>query len=1099
MFNGTRNRRALRWSGIVLAIALAASVSIRAQQDAASIVGEVTDPSRGVVPKAVVIATNVATGITASTETNDLGRYHVPGLRPGEYTVTVEAPGFSKFVRTGIILQVAQVLQLDASLSTGAVAETVEVTGAAPMLETQTSSRGLVIDERKILDLPLNGRDYNQLALLSPGVLPGTPRLASVNFKGVLNVNGNRTFNNVFLLDGVDNISYSNSFRGENVQLVQPSIEALEEFKIQTNAYSAEYGRSSGAVVNATIKSGTNQIHGSVYEFLRDDALDANNYFSKLLGAPKPKRKRNQFGGAMGGPLVRNRTFWFADYEGLRDEEGIPRTRQVPTAAEKAGLFSTAVFDPFTAGRPEFGRNAAGQWVIPRDRWDPAAARIIGLIPDPNVPGTTTYASTPVTDTRQDQFDVRVDHQIAPNLNFFGRYSFVDTNTFRPGPLPGLAEGSFNDAFGSSLNRSQGLALGLTWIVNATLVGDFRLGFARGNYFTDPPNDGVDAAREYGIPNVPNDPAIVGGFPKMNIEGFDAVGRHTSTPQFQTPRSWNPRATFTLSRNAHLVKFGAEFLHVQTQINDLNATIGRMNFENRFTGRAVGDFLVGLPSQLALTSYTVMDQGQDMQFYFVQDDYRVTSRLTLNLGLRYEFATPPRERNDQLANFDPSTGQMIFATDGGLFERSLIHPDRNNFAPRAGFSYSPADRWVVRGAYGIFYSHTVRQGREGMLGFNPPYLVDNLLQATVSGAAAVASAAPFRLSSGYPTNLLDPNTLAPTVLRRAQDPDQVTPSIHQFNAGVQYQLAPDVALDVAYVGNKGKNLPGFRNLNQRAVIQNANGSQSAGNRSYPAFGDIQWMENRVNSDYNSFQVSLEKRLSKGITALVSYTLGEALTDAPDHISTSGGGAGVDTGTFREPQDSFNLAAERGPAEFDVRHRFVASYVWELPFGHGRRFGTNWSRLTDLVLGGWQVTGIHVLQSGLALTATLGGSSVLNLGGERRARPNLVGDPELPDSERTTQRWFNTDAFAAFSPAPQAFGNAGVGIMRGPGYANFDFTFAKDFPLAAEQRIQFRTEVFNAFNRANFGPPNIQRESSGFGQILTAGNARILQFGVKYYF
>ena len=342
-------------SFLILVVTLCAPMQARAQQDAATIVGEVTDASRGLVPKAVVSVTNTATGITATTETNDRGLYNVTGLRPGEYVVIVEAPGFSRFVRTGLTLQVAQVLQLDASLQTGSVQESVEVTGAAPMLETQTSSRGLVIDERKIRDLPLNGRDYNQLALLSPGVLPGTPRLASVNFKGVLNVNGNRTFNNVFLLDGVDNISYSNSFRGENVQLVQPSIEALQEFKIQTNAYSAEYGRSSGAVVNATIKSGTNQMHGSIFEFLRDDALDSNNYFSKLLGAPKPKRKRNQFGGAVGGPIVRNRTFWFADYEGLRDQEGIPRTRQVPTAAEKAGLFSTAVNDPFA--RPD-GRSS---------------------------------------------------------------------------------------------------------------------------------------------------------------------------------------------------------------------------------------------------------------------------------------------------------------------------------------------------------------------------------------------------------------------------------------------------------------------------------------------------------------------------------------------------------------------------------------------------------------------------------------------------------------------------------------------------------------------------------------------------------------------
>ena len=1092
----------LRRQPLILLIASALFASVLpalAQQDTATITGTVTDASGAVVPGAAITVTNVQTNISVRTQSDSAGAYVVPSLRPGEYSVTTERSGFPKVVRTGITLQIAQVARIDVTLQAGGLTETVEVVGAASLLDTQTSSRGLVIDQKKIVDLPLNGRDYNQLALLSPGVLPGTPRLASVNFKGVLNVNGNRTFNNVFLLDGVDNISYSNSFRGENVQLVQPSIEALQEFKIQTNAYSAEFGRSSGAVVNATIKSGTNTIRGSVYEFLRDDALDANNFFSNALGAPKPKRERNQFGVAIGGPLVRNRTFWFADYEGLRDAEGVPRVRQVPTAAEKAGIFSSVVVDPFAAGRPAFPQNAQGQWVIPRERWDPVGAAIVAQIPDPNVAGSTIYASTPVTDTRQDQFDVRIDHQFAPRVTFFGRYSFVDTLTFRPAPLPGLAEGSFNDAFGANDNRSQGLALGLTWTASSNLVGDFRFGYARGDYYTNPPNFGIDGAAEIGLRNVPNDPSIVGGIPKVNIQGFDAVGRHTSTPQFQTPRSWNPRATFNWNRGAHFIKFGAEFLHVETRINDLNATVGRMNFENRFTNRAVGDLLLGLPSQLALTSYTVMDQGQDMQFYFVQDDYRISTNFTANVGLRYEYATPPVESDNRFANFDPETGTMMFAKDGSLFERALIQPDRNNFAPRVGFAYTPWSRLVVRGGYGVFFTHTVRQGREGLLGFNPPYLVDNLLQTGVSGAAAVASAAPFRLVNGYPNGLLDPTSLSPTVLRRAQDPNQRTPYIQQYNLGAQYELRPDLVLDVAYVGNKGTKLNGFRNLNQRAVITNPDGSQSAGARPYPAFGDIQWMENRVNSNYNSLQLRLEKRFSQGLSGMVSYTLGEALTDAPDHISTSGGGAGVDTGVFREPQDGNNLRAERGPAEFDVRHRFVASYIYELPFGRGRRFGNGWNRALDLAFGGWQVTGIHVLQSGLALTATLGGATVLNLGGERRARPNLVGNPELPESERTLNRWFNTDAFAAFSPAPQAFGNAGVGIMRGPGLANFDFTLAKNFNLNGHRYVQFRTELFNAFNHPNFGPPNIARESSGFGQILTAAPGRIIQFGLKFYF
>ncbi|MGH9854202.1 MAG: carboxypeptidase regulatory-like domain-containing protein, partial [Blastocatellia bacterium] len=325
----------------LFALLMLCSTAASAQQETATITGEIRDANGAVVPKAAITVTNVETNISLKSETNDQGVYTVPSLKPGPYSITVEKAGFKKTVRSGVTLQVNQVARVDVAMQVGELETVIEIVEAATLLETETSSRGSVIDQKKIVDLPLNGRDYNQLALLSPGVLPGTPRLASVNFKGVLNVNGNRTFNNVFLLDGVDNISYSNSFRGENVQLVQPSIEALQEFKIQTNAYSAEFGRSSGAVVNATIKSGTNAIRGSVYEFLRNDALDANNFFSNALSAPKPVRKRNQYGAAIGGPLIKNRTFWFADYEGLREREGVPRIRLVPTAAEKAGLFST--------------------------------------------------------------------------------------------------------------------------------------------------------------------------------------------------------------------------------------------------------------------------------------------------------------------------------------------------------------------------------------------------------------------------------------------------------------------------------------------------------------------------------------------------------------------------------------------------------------------------------------------------------------------------------------------------------------------------------------------------------------------------------------
>jgi hypothetical protein len=1080
-----------------------------AQQETATITGEVRDANGGAVTKATITLTNIGTNIGVRSETNEQGSYTVPNLRPGDYTLTVEKQGFSRTIRSGLTLQVNQVARVDIAMKIAGVTEAVEISGGAPLLETETSSRGAVIDQKKIVDLPLNGRDYNQLALLSPGVLTPTPRMSSIGFKGAFNVNGNRLFMNVFLLDGVDNISYSNSFRGDNVQIVQPSIEALQEFKIQTNTYSAEFGRSAGAVINATIKSGTNNFRGAIYEFLRNDALDANNFFANSANQDKPARKRNQFGAALGGPIITNKTFFFGDYEGLRDREGVVRFSTLPSADQKKGIFSTLIRDPFKPGlcqatpaNPVAGVNYQEACfpnnTIPAGRFDPVSVEILKALPDPNLPGTgNNFVATPVTRTRQDQFDARIDHNFNSRFNLFGRYSFVDSNLFRPGPLPGLADGSFNDAFGTGASRSQGIAVGLNWTINTQTAADIRFGHSRGDYFVFPPNFGVNAADQVGLKNAPNAPDIVGGLPKFSLQGFSAFGRHTSTPQFQTPRAWDFKGSLSYLFGRHFMKFGGELLFVETGIRDINALIGSLIFNNNlFTGSSVGDLLLGLPQQLTLTSNSVFNQSQRLNFFYAQDDFKVTQKLTLNFGLRYEYATPVVEDDNQFSNFDPITGTVTTAKDGSLFDRALVHPDRNNFAPRFGFAYSPAGRWAIRGAYGVFYNHTDRQGREGLLGFNPPFLIDNTI--SVAGGNQPASAAIFRLQDGYPTGLLTPANPS-TLSRRAVDLNRRTGYVQQWNLGVQRELFKDLLFEIAYVGNNGAKLAGFRNANQRSVVIGANGAASAGPRPFPQFGDIQYLEDRVLSNYNSMQVRVEKRYSKGFTFLGSYTFGKALTLSPDHLPTSGVGAGVDVGIFREPQNPNNLRAERGPAEFDIRHRAVVSYVWELPFGKGRAFLKNASPLGELLFGGWNVTGIHTFQSGLGLTVVQTGGGVLNLGSERRGRPNLIGDPEGP---QTIDRWFNTAAFTPLDPARgSVFGSSGVGIIRGPGLVNFDFTFAKNFNVTETKYFQFRTELFNAFNRTNLGIPDLNiANTTTFGTIrVTATPARIVQFALKFYF
>ncbi len=1094
-----------------------------AQFDSATLTGVVSDAVKAVVPNASIKAINEATNVETRATSNEEGRYQFPNLRPGSYEIVATAPGFKQFVSKGVVLQVNQAARLDIDLAVGDVTEQITVNTEAPVLESESSSRGSVIDHTKMVELPLNGRDYNQLALLSPGVLSPTPRLQSIGFRGAFNVNGNRAFQNGFQLDGVDNTSYSNSFRGLNMQVIQPSVEALQEFKIQTNAYSAEFGRSAGALVNATIRSGTNDLHGTIYEFLRNSELDASNFFANKNSLKKPFRQRNQFGIAAGGPIIRNKTFIFGDYEGLRDAAAIVRTTSVPPPIWLQGLFPTPIYNPYSptdTGQafqiPAVAGCNDGQgrcWKIPANLIDPVGQNVLNVTPAPNAISPSqdnNFVFAPVTSNNTNQFDFRVDHTISSKVNIFGRYSYSKSSIFQPAPRPGLSEGAFNDTFGTADLKSQQVAAGLVWVLSPSVVSETRFGYALGDYFQLPPNFGTPCPFELiGLKNAPTDPSICGGLPTFNFNGQTArrIGRTTSQPQFQTPRSLNVRESVAWNHGSHSFKFGGEILNVETSIRDIGSLIGQFDFNGRFTGgngiwaNAVAELLLGFPNRYQQDSNTVFDVYQHMYFAFIQDDWRVNRKLTVNLGLRYEFATPPRERTFQWANFNSATGQFITAKSGSLEEEALIKPDRNDFAPRVGFAYSPTPRTVIRGGYGIFYNHANRLGREGLLGFNPPFII--LADANISGSGVLRSTdAIFRLQDGIPPGFVDLSRVnLTTVARKAQDPNQRSPYVQQYNFGIQREIVKDVVFDVAYVGNHGVKLPSFRNLNPNTYTFNAQGLPVVGARELAALnlnGDIQILENLGRSNYNSFQAKLEKRFSRGLTVLASYTYGKALTDSVDHLSTSGAGNGVDVGEYKEPQDPHNRRLEYGPAEFDVAQRFVMSGVWQLPFGRSRAIGRNWSRAVDLALGGWEFSPIFTWQGGLPLT--MNQSQIVNIGGERRSRPNRIADGTLPSDQRTVDRWFDTNAFVALTATTpnQIFGNSGVGVVRGPGVVNFDFNLAKDFAITERVKIQFRSEFFNALNHSNFGVPGVTF-GTGFGQIVSAADARIIQFGLKLGF
>src|SRR5271157_4572991 len=1017
---------------VALALAALSPGPLFAQSELATLTGTVTDPSQAILANVVITVTNQDTAVTTRSITNQNGLYVIPELRPGVYEVQATLPNFKKYAQTGVTLQVNQTARLDIALAVGDVTDQVTVRSEAPLLEADTSSRGAVIDGLKIVELPLNGRDYNQLALLSPGVLMATPRLLSVGFTGVFNINGNRATQNAFVLDGVDNVSYATSYRGMNMQIVQPSVEALEEFKVQTNAYSAEFGRSAGALINAVIKSGTNQVHGSAYEFLRNRDLDSTNFFSNKSGAVKPFRLRNQFGATIGGPIVRNKTFIFGDYAGLRDRTGTVMFSSVPQPAWIQGRFTMPItnpFDPNDSGQdfkqpatPDCNDGNGNCWIVPKNLIDPVGQKWVNVAPPPNTgaPGQidNNYVGVPVTSNRTDQFDIRVDHGPFYGFNLFGRYSFVDTNKFQPAPRPGLAEGSYNDTFGSALLRSQGVAVGATRIVSPTQVSETRFGYSRGDYVQLPPNAGDGCPDQLiGLTGITTDPFLCGGLPPMSIPGGNLrrLSRTTSVPQWQYPRSYDFRQSFSWIHGTHSMKFGAEYLRTTVSDLDVGNLLGNFSFSGRFTGEnnqyqgGIADLLFGLPSSYSQDTKTAFDLYQYIASVFAQDDWKLSRKLTLNLGLRYEFAPPPRDDNSLMANFNQATQAYITAKSGSIFNEALVHPDWFNFAPRAGLAYSILPHTVLRGAYGIFYNHSNRQGREAMLGFNPPFELQ--ASASIPGSGPLTPAnAPYRLENGVPAGF---DTIAgvnlATVSRKAQDMNEKNPYVEQFNVTLQQQLQPNLMAELAYAGNLGHRMPAFRDLNPFMYTFNSLGAPVVGARELASVGingDIEYMAYTGISNYNSMQARVEKRFSSGFTALISYTYGKALTDSPDHLSTSGTGNGVDVGEYRQPQ-GYGLnrrETEYGPAEFDVKQRFVASGVWQIPFGQGRAHGANGNRTLDLLLGGWEFSPILTAQGGLALS--VGQGCATSLGSEMVCRPNRLANGALPDSRRTVDNWID---------------------------------------------------------------------------------------------
>ncbi|HLK65651.1 MAG TPA: TonB-dependent receptor [Bryobacteraceae bacterium] len=1098
-----------------------------AQFETAEVLGTVRDPSGGAIPQANVTLVNMDTGISAKTTTDENGNYDFFNVRVGRYSVVVEHSGFNKFTTTNVAVNVNARQRVDVTMTVGAVTESVEVSGVAAALETDSSEHGQVINTQQVVELPLNGRNYSDLALLTTNTHksplasnPSTPR------EGAFNVNGMRSTYNNFLLDGLDNNAYSTSNQGFSSQVANPSPDAVAEFKVITSNFSAEYGRVGGAVVNAVMRSGTNRIRGTLFEFLRNTDLNAIGYVFGVRPATfqKPTLQRNQFGATIGGPIVKNKIFFFGDYEGYRSLQKVLNFDTIPNMNDRAGILPVAVVNPVTGVVYPAGT------AIPMTAF---AKKVLNDLPSVAAgTGRSNDFQQTIMNPRDyaDKYDAKVDAQINDRMTTFLRFSQRKDNQYYQPTLSGPSGGDGN---GYVRALSQTAGFGFTWTPTAASILEFRLGFTHIVAGKQPPFLGGASMQDlYGVTGLPTFPQLTGGLNTQNIGGFTSViGRQATNPQFQNPTTYDPKVNYSTMKGRHALKMGAEMQIVHTEVMDINPVYGLLGYSGGFSkptcaqlGLASGcsvpsdtasynlaDFMFGLPGQVQLSNYLVGNYRQRLYFLYGQDDFRVNSKLTLNLGLRWEYASPRWERDNVLSNFDPTTSSMLLAKSGGVYDRTLVNPDYKDFAPRIGLAYSFTTKTVFRSGYGISYVHLNRLGSADELGINGPQVVfGNISQSPLlsNGQPNPAFISP---QTGFPPTLASPASFNPLTANVAYLPkDTRWPYVQTWFASLQRELIKHWVAEVAYTGSHSVRLPIIADYNQalpNPLTATCNATVTTGclgiqpRRPNQAFGAVTWVDPAGFTSYNGLSVRLEHRFASGLYLLNSFTWEKALGNSEQALEYPTGA------TAANPQNIYNLSAERGPSSFDVKLINVTSLVYQLPFGKGRKLGANWKGPFDAVLGGWEITSINTANTGLPLnvfytpSATMDGTSrIADYRGLSVQRPNLVGDPTGQTGPAMLDHYWNSAAFAI--PSVNApYGNLSRNAFRMPNFWQWDLGVDKSFKIPAREgmALQFRSEFFNILNHTNFGPPTCDITNAAFGTIRSTFPPRQIQFALKLLF
>jgi hypothetical protein len=1090
----------IRCTSVFAALLLAAS-SLFGQAESGTIVGVVNDQAGAVVPGAKVTLVNEGTHFTRVVVTNENGQYVANSFPTGAIMATVEHPGFQKLVRSGVELTAADTLTLDLQLTVGNVTEAVEVKGEATLLQSQTAAVSTLIDNQRILQTPLNGRSFVQLLQLGAGAIAGQPGLAAggtyaLRANPEISINGSNPNNNSYLIDGLFN-------RGlwVNSIVMVPTIDSIQEVRVMSSNYSAEYGAATGAVTIVQSKSGSNQWHGSAYEFLRNDKLDANTFFNNRAGRPKQAFRRNEFGNTIGGPIRRDRTFIFGDYQGIRIRQPAETVSTIPAVAQKnmvaTGDFSglgTTVFDPFTLGPGANGTQVRAAFPgnrIPVSRLDPAALKIMSLVPDPTAGGATrNYVYTPPSPQGTDQFDVRVDENVGAADRLFFKYSYDYSTATTPGNLPSASSnvpvGPYISGGTDSRLVNWSVTFNYTKVFGASMVNEARLGALRwGSDFT-PTFLGLNTADAVGIPGVNvNDRS--GGIPDLNIAGYQALGAQSQYPETARTISYQFEDVLTVVRGSHTFKFGGNYIRHDFNGFTVRQPRGLFDFNGQFTRQIGAGGAATVLADFALGAADAANRGIlpstfGMRFYnfaaFADDTWRITNRLNVHFGARYELQSPPYDVHDRWANYNVVTARIVLANRDGN-SRTLRNLDANNLGPRLGITYMLTNdrKTVLRTGFGMAFVEQFNSGKQ--LYQNLPFAFQQVFTTDQAGAPGVL------LRQGFPTpappsinDIVALSGGSPT----AWDFDLKTPKGMQWSFGIQRELVRDLLLDVSYVGSRTIDIHNQINPNQSFPGPGAQGPRRPLFAINPLVTDIDYRTNWGASKYHSLQARVERRYVRGLTAAFNYTWSHNLANT----------RGVRNST--SPQDARCTRCEWANALEDRHHAAIVSHVYELPFGKGRKLASE--GLLAYVIGNWDVSGVWTMYSGSYLTPTLG-SPVSNSAGGGPQRPDRIANGNLQVGQRTVDRWFDVSAFA--TPRQFMFGNSANYVLIGPGYFNTDLGIHRNFRVTEKAQMSFRWEMFNSFNRANFNNPNAVIGTTSAGQISGTLPARIMQMGLKMTF